>query len=672
MQNEDKIIEKYKKFSYNFFWNNSVLLGTLCFFFGLTPFYELADGMICDKYKVVFGLICLVTAILSYFLYNIKRKKLQISPLRKSNHFVGIYNIDELNRNKDYYDGVLISRISEVEYLKEILTEIYNERIAKKSICIIGESGSGKSTIINYLENNLLDIDVINCTDRYKDLSRYLEKKFNIEILDEIKTKIENSNRKKLFIFDQFERFFYLSYEKQKELKEIIFNRLNLKNVAKIFILRSDYFADYIYNYNKAGTPILTKGIFASLFNDEMQFDSYLLYCKNIEDEDFPQNNGEYQNNILSNRKVQIKELCVEAFDEMGENVFERFKDKKLIEKQIFLNLLENKSVSTNFEEFFYNNTDRELLNIYYDKQLCSTGDYYTSAKVMYLLSSGRINNILFNVQQIYNALLLSRDGEIQHINDILKTLCEIQLIKTVQRDNTNYYEIVHDYIAESFMEYAGVNLHQYIRSTLDDYRINFKNDKYIQTVKSSLKLKKSKKIFEKTILLTVVIVMAINSVYQMVYLKSSFDFLIDIPLFFASYYGYCLYTNVYKLYCNKYKWVLPLLFIGMGISVIASCIIYKYWIVFAGIGTVLIGLSFLVIRNSDGISRVAKKFYNDFFGKVTATGAVISIVGLIFVYTDTNFYIGFILILAELVYAFIAQLSEEYYYYCIGLMNSK
>ncbi len=49
MQNEDKIIEKYKKFSYNFFWNNSVLLGTLCFFFGLTPFYELADRMICDS-----------------------------------------------------------------------------------------------------------------------------------------------------------------------------------------------------------------------------------------------------------------------------------------------------------------------------------------------------------------------------------------------------------------------------------------------------------------------------------------------------------------------------------------------------------------------------------------------------------------------------------------------
>lgn len=74
MQNEDKIIEKYKKFSYNFFWNNSVLIGTLCFFFGLTPFYELADRMICDKYKVLFGLICLVAAILSYFLYNIKRK----------------------------------------------------------------------------------------------------------------------------------------------------------------------------------------------------------------------------------------------------------------------------------------------------------------------------------------------------------------------------------------------------------------------------------------------------------------------------------------------------------------------------------------------------------------------------------------------------------------------
>lgn len=50
----------------------------------------------------------------------------------------------------------------------------------------------------------------------------------------------------------------------------------------------------------------------------------------------------------------------------------------------------------------------------------------------------------------------------------------------------------------------------------------------------------------------------------------------------------------------------------------------------------------------------------------------MIFIAGAILNYTNTNFYVGFILILAELIYAYIAQLSEEYYNYCIGMMNSK
>lgn len=45
---------------------------------------------------------------------------------------------------------------------------------------------------------------------------------------------------------------------------------------------------------------------------------------------------------------------------------------------------------------------------------------------------------------------------------------------------------------------------------------------------------------------------------------------------------------------------------------------------------------------------------------------------GIVFCFINTNFYIGGFLILAELIYAYIAQLSEEYYDYCVGLMNSK
>lgn len=512
---------------------------------------------------------------------------------------------------------------------------------------------------------------MINCTDRYKDLKRFILKKLKKETVKELYEQLETSSQKTLFIFDQFERFFYLDYSEQLQLKKLIFDKLKFKNVASIFVLRSDYFTDFIYNIN-IESCIIPKGTLASLSADNWSANKYLLYCKNITDEDFPRKFDDHQEDIIHNRNDDVKNLCIRSFDKMGEQVYNRFQDKKLIEKQLFLNLLENKYDITNFTEYFAKYNDRDLIIQYYDKQLCSTGNYYISAKIMYLLSDGRIRNLFYNKQQIQEALLVSEDLDIQNINLILKKLCKLQLIKLVQREDMNYYEIVHDYIAESFLEYSEVNLHEYAKNTLDDYRVNYKNDEYLQSINKCLKMKKSKKTFELSVLIVTIIIITINSLYQLLYLKSSYNLFVNLPLYLASYYGYCLFTNIFKLYTGKNKWTIYFLYIGMAGCVIGGSIKYKFWLNFAGVGTILIGMAFGVIRNSKKISRVAKKFYSDFSNKVEWTGIMIFIAGAILNYTNTNFYVGFILILAELIYAYIAQLSEEYYNYCIGMMNSK
>lgn len=613
----------------------------------------------------------MITAVIGYFIYDLIKHRPVVEPFKKSRHFVGIYNIDDLNKNKEYYDDVLISRVHEVEYLKELLDKIFQQGSKKHSINIIGQSGTGKSTIINRLQDELNDVNVINCTDRYKDLKRFILKKFKKETLEDVYAQLQNCSQKTLFIFDQFERFFYLNNSEQHHLKNIIFNQLNFENVASIFVLRSDYFTDFIYNINSE-SYIVPKGIFSSLSSDKWDSNKYLLYCKNITDEDFPRNFDDHQNNIIDNRNDDIKTLCMRSFDNMGEQVYNRFRNKKLIEKQILLNLLENKYDSTEFAEYFEKNNDRDLIIQYYDKQLCSTGDYYVSAKIMYLLSAGRVHNLFYNKQQIYEALLVNGDLGIQNINAILEKLCKLQLIKLVQREDINYYEIVHDYIAESYLEYAEVNLHEYAKSTLDDYRVNYKNDEYLRGIKECLKIKKSKRTFGRCILILVISFVTVNSLYQVLYLKNPYNLFVNLPLYLASYYGYCLYTNIFKLYTGKNKWIIHLLYTGMAGCVVGGSIFYKFWLTFAGVATILIGMAFLVIRNSNKMSRVAKKFYSDFSSKVTCTGIVILAAGIVFYFTNTNFYIGSFLILAELVYAYIAQLSEEYYDYCVGLMNSK
>lgn len=674
MDREDRVIDKCKKFHYAFFWNNSKFWGILLFFLGITPFYEFVKFIPFSN--ELFMAICVLLSIISYFSYDKLRERGNVAPFKTSRNFVGIYTIEDLNgRNSEFYNEKLISRIHEVEYLKDILNKIFLQSDEKQSICIIGESGSGKSTIINCLQNELSDVNVINCSDRYKDLKRFLLKRLKKETLEELFFELQNTTQKILFIFDQFERFFYLDYHEQEMLKNIILNKLNFKNVASIFILRSDYFAEFAYSVNIndiTDNVINPKGILANPFGKNWYSHNYLIYCKNMVDEDFPRNYSVKQEDIIENRNDDIYVLCRLAFDSMGNEVYERFKDKRLIEKQVFLSLLESKYTSCNFEELFRTNNDRDLLVMYYDKQLCSTGDYYTAAKIMYLLSTGRIYNNHYSVQMIYEALLVCRDFEISNVNKIIECLCERHLIKSVQRDDINYYDIVHDYIAESFIEYVEVDLHEYVKSTIDDYRVNFKTKEYKDNIKKCLELKKSSKYFETVILALVISVITFNSFYQVFYLNRDYNIIVNFPLYMASYYGYCLYTNIFKVYIGKNKWVISLLYIGMALCTIMASFQYKNWLFFAGIGTMLIGLAFGVIRQSKKMSRVAKKFYTDFFGKVTATGFVITVTSIIFAITNTNFYIGIVIIFAELLYAYIAQLSEEYYYYCVGLMNSK
>ena len=245
-------------------------------------------------------------------------------------------------------------------------------------------------------------------------------------------------------------------------------------------------------------------------------------------------------------------------------------------------------------------------------------------------------------------------------------------LIKLVQRNSTEYYEVVHDYIAEKFIEYAEVNLHEYVKRTLDDYRVNFKNNEYTSTVRKCLELKIKKNTFEKCVLFSVVVIIASHSLYQHKFYNDSYNFLVNLPLYLSSYYGYCLYTNIFKLYTGRRYKLLKFLYIGMAFCMVGGSIFSEFWLAFAGFATILIGISFFIIYSNDKISKVAKNFYKDFSGKVTATGAVIFVMAFVFYFTQTNFYIGFILIIAELIYAYIAQLSEEYYYYCTGLMNSR
>lgn len=151
-------------------------MGNSVVFLGITPFYEFVKFIPFSN--ELFMAVCILLSIISYFSYDKLRERGKVALFKASRNFVGIYTIKDLNgRNSEFYNEKLISRIHELEYLKDILNKIFLQSDEKQSICIIGESGSGKSTIINCLQNELSDVNVINCSDRYKDLKRFLLKR---------------------------------------------------------------------------------------------------------------------------------------------------------------------------------------------------------------------------------------------------------------------------------------------------------------------------------------------------------------------------------------------------------------------------------------------------------------------------------------------------------------
>lgn len=674
--NERKQIKKCKKNNYNFIWNNTISGKVLIFIFTATPLYSFSSDFIPSNYKVLFNFSYFIISILLLFIYDKIREYPKIDPYLKNNNFVGIYSIEDLyGKDKNYYNNTLIKRIKEVEYLEKLLDEIFVQSSLKQSICVIGESGSGKSTIISKLQNKLEnDINIINCSNRYKDLEHFLTKSFNVERLIDMYNLLNTSKSRTLFIFDQFERFFLLERDLQDEIKMKILNKLNIQNVASIFILRSDKFSDFIYDINITDIKennFTSNGILVKSFNSNWYQNNYLLFCKNDVDLNFPISTDLEQIEILEIRNNDLCTACKNTFN--MEKVYERFKNRKLIEKQIFFNLLENEyqNHAYNFEHFLDENTDRDLLIRYFDKQLCSTRNYYDAARIMYLLSLGRIYNQTYSLSEIQLALLI-KEKSINKFNKCLESLKDLKLIRMIQENNINYYEIVHDYIAENFIEYAETDMHLYIKNTIHDFRVNYKNEKYRESLISCIEKMNKPLIFENCLLVFVLLAITTISLYHIFVLQNDYNIIISVLLYMASYYGYNLYCNIYRLYVGDKKWLLNFLFIGMSIIVILASVFYQGWIFFSGLGTIAIGASFFVIQLCKGFSRVAKEFYLDFSKKVSGTGLAIVISSFFFVGFNISFYLGAFLILCELIYAYGAQLSEQYYYYCIGLLNSK
>jgi len=391
---------------------------------------------------ITFGLISIISAIVVTSIEIRKTKAVQ--PYKGTKHFSSIYAADDLvcdgtnniKANNQIVD--LTMRECEANYISSRLCNIAKQKEEKNLMLLSGESGSGKSTVLWWItrfnceyvleKTNTGEVYVSKNKNaplfrsyrfslQYSDLRGSLLKQvgpsmglYNVmfqslnELIDKMRDYLQsdewdknNKNGKKrpfIMIFDQFENFFILPEKDRQIIFNEFFQKLDVENIAVIFAIRSDRLSSFLSEFN-----------FVLQNQDKESNTGIVSVFKNgviVHNENYDENNSvllfTQSNNAMEKEKLEKK--CSEIIVHKSCNIYELIENSVMIEQQLIGAVFEYDS-NSGLEEFYERKNIDLILNRYFDRQLCSTGNYYEALQIMYLIASGRKANKLCSTEQI-------------------------------------------------------------------------------------------------------------------------------------------------------------------------------------------------------------------------------------------------------------------------------
>ncbi|MBQ7562103.1 MAG: ATP-binding protein [Synergistaceae bacterium] len=483
------------------------------YFASLTQIFIWAAGLIFVPFIALIG----------------RRVKNNIIPYSRKDkfEFLGLYDLKDSNIDKGHD---ILSRDEEIKYMHQILEEtIFPQTSMKQALCITGPSGSGKSIILNFFKRAYKDeYEIFDFSGNYHEF--YGRMIFLLGSNIDQRISAITSTGKAVFILDQFERFFFLSKPEQARIQEIM-RYLCRKNTGIIISLREEYLADFLKKFDmnnllsaEEGSDHASHGIFRKLFsviekkndmnspalsllrptktsiwesytiknNALVHLDTYgigadrvilekmgatLLYCRNQNEMNF-QINGENSNASILESKCRI------LFGEDGSLLFNKHINEPLIEQQIIFHMAEfnQKILMYSNEELhkFIDKDSNELLGQYFDYQLASCSNYFHASRLLYLLSQARINQLSLKTEDLENYLfpnLFTKNGHEDMMN-IIQQLETVQLIRKNTEGSSLEYEIAHDFIASSYLNYCSTNMDRNVKNALDLFMSEHMDDK--------------------------------------------------------------------------------------------------------------------------------------------------------------------------------------------------
>lgn len=701
----------------------------LCIALWLLLFLDVHIRHLSQFAQISIWVVTLLVVPLIIFMCMNRKKDTIVPYCRKEDfEFLGLYNLKDSNLDNSHD---ILARDEEVGYMHQVLEDIiFPQKTVKQALCITGPSGSGKSIILNFFKQAYKDeYQIFDFSGNYHEFDGHMASLFGTNIDQKIGEMVAVG--KVVFILDQFERFFFLSDKEQERIQEII-RYLCKKNTGIIVSLREEYLADFLKRFDMnnlltadEGQAVVPCGILKKMFsviekkndrrlgessllrpaktnlwedcsiknNETIHFDSNdrvimenmgttLLYCQN-QNEMNCQMNGETSNTSI------LESKCRKLFGEKaGSLLFQKHIQDPLIEQQIIFHMAEfNQKILLYPEKelhAFIEKDNNELLDHYYDSQLASCDNYFHASRLLYLLSQARIRQLSLKTQDLENYLfpnLFANDGHEQLMN-VIQQLEKIQLIRKNTEGSGLEYEIAHDFIAATFLNYCSTNMDRNVKSALDLFITEYMDVKR----KSSFleKIARRKDIYEEhfyrnTTCFAAAFVVITYLVQRFVFnpwttiwndLNPYGSYMPAFPLFItllSGVYLFNMYDKTVKYYRGEKVGTIKILYTLFMVLASTGVFAYPHFLFFNGLGLAVATLNIALLLD--------QRYRQTCRNELLAYGAKSCMIGLVYVFAHVLYYFfnrqfddvlifsEFIMFTILVAYAFFVHMTQEFLY---------
>lgn len=601
--------------------------------------------------------------------YARKIRTKKIDPYIKGQYFVGLCSISEEDiaavspetdsssagqpeKSAGNIPGrqAWLSRKNERKYiLNEIRkrAEAEDEHMHRSAVCLTGSSGCGKSVLLELVKNDAgKEFDIRSFSEIYPGLE-YLP------VEEELKDRNGGIEAEKglILVFDQFEQYFDLSDAGKRKIRSLLEISSAMEKTAVVFAVRKDRLADFLneIDLNDIGRKpdgsslrkiMMAENISSKKAESESGIENAagLIICVD---------NGDSSD--MDSVEEQLRRRCVEAqlgFNDGNENLgircCEAVSGYTLLEQQIILNICENEKFHPAVIEEMTRSSLSHCITRYYDRQLCSTGNFYDSCRILYLLSAARNNLIRLSLWDVYEALCVPAQEETE-LAQLMMKLDKLYLISF----KNSFPEVAHDYIARSFESYAWQEMTSDVRTAIDNYiaRHIYESRESIlaEPAEDNIEPEKDysgnykefrKKWTNDRAAVAAAVISAAAVVLFTVFVNLFMDpkrLSIVVPALslFSMLYVFNYYRNITR-YCRKRKTILAVLYAASFIFGIASVVLQYYadvWLICLSLGTLLAGVSSIISGVTGGLEHQGKDLFFKYGIKTAAFGFMIALI---------------------------------------------